>query len=68
MLGLRSGSKTIGNILYTGQYVLNLPDDSLAGVINLLARTTGTNPVLDWKRERKYEFVYDKWTRASLIL
>ncbi|KAH6627300.1 hypothetical protein B0J18DRAFT_426971 [Chaetomium sp. MPI-SDFR-AT-0129] len=66
VLGLGSGSKTTGNILRTGQCVLNLPDDSLAGVINSLARTTGTNPVSDWKRGRKYEFVPDKWNKAGL--
>ena len=66
MLGLDSESKTTGNILRTGQCVLNLADDTQASAINLLAGTTGTNPVSASKRSRDYRFVYDKWAVANL--
>lgn len=66
MLGLDSESKTTGNILRTGQCVLNLPDDSQALAINLLSGTTGANPVSASKRSRDYRFVYDKWAAANL--
>ncbi|EFX01705.1 hypothetical protein CMQ_8171 [Grosmannia clavigera kw1407] len=66
MLGLDSESKTTGNILRTGQCVLNLVDHTQAPVINRLAGTTGTDPVSASKRSRDYRFVYDKWAVANL--
>ncbi|CAM1505939.1 Fc.00g115760.m01.CDS01 [Cosmosporella sp. VM-42] len=66
MLGLDAESKTTGNILRTGQCVLNLADDTQASAINLLAGTTGADPVSASKSSRNYRFVYDKWAVANL--
>ncbi|KAI0205265.1 hypothetical protein F4808DRAFT_411093 [Astrocystis sublimbata] len=66
MLGLDASSKTTENILRTNECVLNLPSDSMAGYVNKLACTTGSNPVPGSKISRNYEFVKDKWTRAGL--
>ncbi|KAK4236625.1 hypothetical protein C8A03DRAFT_45418 [Achaetomium macrosporum] len=66
MLGLGASSKTAQNMLRTGQCVLNLPDDTMAGPVNLLADTTGVDPVPPGKLERNYRFVHDKWARAGL--
>ncbi|PON25334.1 hypothetical protein TGAM01_v205628 [Trichoderma gamsii] len=66
ILGFSSESKTPQNILRTGQCVVNLPDDSMARHINLLATTTGSKVVSASKLERNYRYVRDKWTTAEL--
>ncbi|KAK9419899.1 putative flavin reductase domain protein fmn-binding protein [Seiridium unicorne] len=66
MLGLAAESKTTQNIMRTGECVLNLPDESMVGIINKLADTTGSNPVLESKLSRNYNYVKDKWERAGL--
>lgn len=50
----------------TGQCVVNLPDDSMAHHVNLLADTTGTELLSDGKKDRGYRYVKDKWACAEL--
>ena len=59
MLGLAVASKSPQNMLRTGECVLNLPSDDMAGVVNRLARTTGSDPVPDGKVRRGYR--HEKW-------
>ncbi|KAI1385800.1 uncharacterized protein F4822DRAFT_414186 [Hypoxylon trugodes] len=66
MLGLGAESKTTQNILRTNACVLNLASDTMGPQVNQLARTTGSNPVSEFKSAAGYEFVKDKWTRAGL--
>jgi flavin reductase (DIM6/NTAB) family NADH-FMN oxidoreductase RutF len=66
MLGLSASSQTTRNLLRTRSCVLNLPSDNMAENINALARTTGANPVPEWKAGSGYQFVKDKWTCAGL--
>lgn len=66
MLGLDAESKTTQNILRTGECVLNLPDESMAGYVNKLADATGSNPVSQSKLSRNYSYVKDKWARSGL--
>jgi flavin reductase (DIM6/NTAB) family NADH-FMN oxidoreductase RutF len=66
MLGLSARSQTTRNLLRTRSCVLNLPSDDMAKNINALARTTGTNPVPEWKAGSGYRYVKDKWACADL--
>jgi flavin reductase (DIM6/NTAB) family NADH-FMN oxidoreductase RutF len=66
MLGLGARSQTARNLLRTGECVLNLPDDGLAGAVDRLALTTGRNPVPEGKAKRGYRFEGDKFGRAGL--
>lgn len=66
MLGLGCQSKTTENLLRTKQCVLNLASDSMAGAVNSLARTTGSNPVPESKLRRGYQYVKDKFACAGL--
>jgi flavin reductase (DIM6/NTAB) family NADH-FMN oxidoreductase RutF len=66
MLGLSGISQTTRNLLRTGSCVLNMPSDNMADRINALARTTGTNPVPEWKAGSGYRYVKDKWACANL--
>jgi flavin reductase (DIM6/NTAB) family NADH-FMN oxidoreductase RutF len=66
MLGLSSASQTTQNLLRTKQCVLNLPTEDMTSSINLLAKTTGTNPVPEWKNSVGYVHVKDKFSRAGL--
>lgn len=66
MIGLAARSHTTKNLLRTKQCILNLPSDDMASNINALARTTGTNPVPEWKTAAGYRHVKDKWDCAGL--
>jgi flavin reductase (DIM6/NTAB) family NADH-FMN oxidoreductase RutF len=66
MLGLSALSQTTKNMLRTKKCVLNLPSEDMAANINLLARTTGTNPVPEWKASVGYTYVKDKFGHAKL--
>lgn len=66
MLGLGATSQTTQNILRTKQCVLNLPSDNMVHHVNALARTTGTNPVPNWKVGAGYEYVKDKFEHSEL--
>ncbi|TVY51907.1 Uncharacterized protein LCER1_G007119 [Lachnellula cervina] len=66
MLGLAATSQTTQNMLRTKKCVLNLPSQDMASHINLLARTTGSNPVPEWKVSMGYTCVKDKFGHAKL--
>jgi flavin reductase (DIM6/NTAB) family NADH-FMN oxidoreductase RutF len=68
VLGLDATSQTTANILRTRECVLNLADDSpgMANAVNILARTTGTNPVPPSKKVRGYVTDKDKFATAGL--
>jgi flavin reductase (DIM6/NTAB) family NADH-FMN oxidoreductase RutF len=61
VLGLAATSKTPENMLRTGECVLNLPPDALAGMVDRLALTTGSDPVPDGKLRRGYRHQRDKF-------
>jgi flavin reductase (DIM6/NTAB) family NADH-FMN oxidoreductase RutF len=46
MLGLGADSQTTINLIRTKQCVLNLVDDTMAGIVNGLAMTTGAKEML----------------------
>ncbi|WFU12917.1 flavin reductase family protein (plasmid) [Rhizobium sp. CB3090] len=66
MLGLNSTSKTVENILRTGQCVLNLPSEKQVGSVDRLALTTGSNPVPSNKTPMGFRYVEDKFGLAGL--
>ncbi len=66
VLGLAKTSKTTGNLLRTGQCVINLPSSDQVAAIDRLALTTGSNPVPEGKSRRGYKFVKDKFGRSQL--
>ena len=66
VLGLAAMSQTTQNLLRTRKCVLNLPSQEQTSNINLLARTTGSNPVPDWKVSTGYTYVKDKFDHAKL--
>ncbi|TVY14127.1 hypothetical protein LARI1_G007533 [Lachnellula arida] len=59
MLGLVATSQTTQNMLRTKKY-------DMTSHINLLARTTGSNPVPEWKVSTGYSYVKDKFGHAKL--
>jgi flavin reductase (DIM6/NTAB) family NADH-FMN oxidoreductase RutF len=61
VLGLSAASKTPQNMLRTGECVLNLPSDALAGMVDRLALTTGSDPVPEVKIRRGYRHEPDKF-------
>jgi flavin reductase (DIM6/NTAB) family NADH-FMN oxidoreductase RutF len=66
MLGLAATSQTTTNLLRTKHCVLNLPSEDMVPAINLLAKTTGTCPVPQWKESVGYIHVKDKFAHAGL--
>jgi flavin reductase (DIM6/NTAB) family NADH-FMN oxidoreductase RutF len=66
LLGLAATSKTTQNLMRTGECVLNLPSIENVAAVNLLARTTGSNPVPDGKVRKGYRFERDKFGIAGL--
>jgi len=66
VIGLGYGSKTTDNLLRNNHCVLNLPSDNMTAAVNCLARTTGSDPVPDWKAGCGYSHVKDKFAHASL--
>ena len=61
VLGLAATSKTPENMLRTGECVLNLPSAALAGMVDRLALTTGSDPVPEGKVRRGYRTERDKF-------
>ncbi|KAF2095119.1 hypothetical protein NA57DRAFT_79606 [Rhizodiscina lignyota] len=66
VLGLLAMSQTTQNMLRTKKCVLNLPSQDMTPHINLLSRTTGTNPVPEYKASLGYTYVKDKFGHAKL--
>jgi flavin reductase (DIM6/NTAB) family NADH-FMN oxidoreductase RutF len=61
VLGLAATSKTPQNMARTGGCVLNLPSAALAGMVDRLALTTGSDPVPEGKLRRGYRYEPDKF-------
>jgi flavin reductase (DIM6/NTAB) family NADH-FMN oxidoreductase RutF len=61
VLGLAAVSKTPQNLIRTGECVLNLPSTALAGMVDRLALTTGTDPVPEGKLRRGYRYEPNKF-------
>jgi flavin reductase (DIM6/NTAB) family NADH-FMN oxidoreductase RutF len=66
MIGLAGHSKTSENLLREQECVLNLPSVAQVEAVNLLAKTTGSNPVPESKLARGYRHVKDKLGIAGL--
>jgi len=66
IIGMSAFSKTTENIRRTGECVLNLPSDKQAGHVDLLALTTGSDPIPEGKRQKGYRHVKDKFRLADL--
>ena len=66
MLGFGARSHTPANIQRTGELVLSLPSVDQVGAVNRLARTTGSDPVPEWKAANGYRHVRDKFAVAGL--
>jgi len=66
ILGLASSSKTMQNMLRSGEGVLNLPSAKEVSAVNRLALTTGSDPVPERKKRRGYRFEPDKFGVAGL--
>ena len=65
VLGLAATSKTPRNMARTGECVLNLPSAALAGMVDRLALTTGSDPVPEGKRVRGYRTERNKFGLAG---
>src|SRR6476661_5048007 len=61
VLGLAATSKTPQNMTRTGQCVLNMPSAEMAGMVDRLALTTGSDPVPEVKLRRGYRYEPDKF-------
>lgn len=66
MIGLSARSQTTHNLLRNKTCVLNLPTEDMTPAINALARTTGSNPVSEWKASVGYIHVKDKFGHSGL--
>jgi flavin reductase (DIM6/NTAB) family NADH-FMN oxidoreductase RutF len=66
MLGFGARSQTPANIQRTGECVLNLPSVDQVAAVDRLARTTGSDPVPEWKSRNGYRHVRDKFALAGL--
>jgi flavin reductase (DIM6/NTAB) family NADH-FMN oxidoreductase RutF len=66
VLGLSGASQTAQNLLRHPDAVINLPSVAMAGQVDRLALTTGTDPVPAYKAQRGYRHESDKFARAGL--
>jgi flavin reductase (DIM6/NTAB) family NADH-FMN oxidoreductase RutF len=66
LLGFGARSETPANIQRTGECVLSLPSVNEVWAVDRLARTTGSNPVPEWKARNGYRHVRDKFAIAGL--
>ena len=66
IIGLAAASKTTQNLIRNRQCVLNLPSVNEVAAVNLLARTTGSNPVPEGKLLKGYRHEQDKFAIAGL--
>src|SRR3954463_10163025 len=61
VLGMGAASKTTLNLARTRECVLNLPSAALAGMVDRLALTTGTEIVPEAKLRRGYRYEPNKF-------
>ncbi len=66
IIGLGASSQTAQNLLVTKEAILNLASVNEARAVNLLARTTGSNPVPQSKMLKGYRFEENKFEIAGL--
>ena len=66
ILGLAASSKTTENLRRTREIVINLPSVGEVDGVDLLAKTTGSNPVPPEKLARGYRYEKDKFGTARL--
>src|SRR5947209_6399620 len=66
MLGLGAMGKTSENLIRTRECVVNLPSEAQVAHVDLLAMTTGKNPVPEKKVSWGYRFEPDKFGTACL--
>lgn len=66
MLGLNASSKTTENLLRSRECVLNLPSANQVAAVDLLALTTGSNPVPENKLRLGFKHVADKFGTARV--
>lgn len=66
IIGLGASSQTAKNLLLTKEAALNLPSVNEVKAVNLLARTTGSNPVPQSKIVKGYRFEENKFELAGL--
>lgn len=66
IIGLAAASKTTQNLTRTRQCVLNLPSVNGVAAVNLLAKTTGCNPVPEGKLLKGYRYQEEKFAIAGL--
>jgi flavin reductase (DIM6/NTAB) family NADH-FMN oxidoreductase RutF len=65
VLGLSGESQGCINLVRAGEAVVNLPDPSLHGAIEKIARTTGRSPVPAYKQAIGYRHSADKFALAG---
>ncbi len=66
MLGLGAKGHTAANLRRERECVLNLPSASMAGVVNRLAKLTGSDPVPPHKHAMGYRHEANKFATAGL--
>jgi len=66
VLGLAADSQTTHNLLRTGECVLNLPSVNEVTAVDRIARTTGKNPVSEFRQALGYVYEPDKFDRAGM--
>ena len=66
IIGIGASSQTAKNLSTEKEAVLNLPSANEVEAVNLLAKTTGTNPVPQSKVLKGYRFEEDKFEIAGL--
>lgn len=66
VLGLSTRGRTFENLQRTGEVVINLASPVLAGAVDRLALTTGSNPVPEYKATIGTVHVADKFGHAGL--
>src|SRR5262249_44196477 len=65
MLGLGAMGQTAGNLIRTGECVINLPSAALVSHVDRLAMTTGKDPVPELKQRWGYCYEGDKFGLAG---
>ncbi|QDE40919.1 flavin reductase family protein [Luteibacter pinisoli] len=66
VLGLAADSQTTRNLMRTGECVLNLPSANEVSAVDRIARTTGSNPVPEFRQALGYVYEPDKFGRAGM--